>query len=243
MSVVGKVHSFETLGTVDGPGIRFILFLQGCPLRCKYCHNPDTWKLHNGNDMSVDEVMKEILKYETYIKSSGGGLTISGGEPLMQTEFLLELLAKCKEKNIHTAIDTSGIYFTSKIKEIIEATDLFLLDIKSIDETMHKNITTIELEPVLIFLNHLKKQKKKVWIRHVLIPDYTYNIDHLNRLGEFLKDYDNVERVEILPFHNLGKFKWHELNYKYEMENVREPSEKELEEAKTILRKYELNVI
>jgi len=233
---MGKIHSFESCGMIDGPGIRFITFFQGCPLRCQYCHNPDTWKLSEGKEYTSDEVLAEILKYERFIKR--GGVTISGGEPLMQKDFLLEILKKCKSKNIHTAVDTSGyVKNIDEYKDVIDNTDLFLLDIKSIDENIYEDLTGVKLEYTKKFLEYLKDINKKVWIRYVLVPGLTDNIEHIRALKEYLNTFTNIEKIEVLPFHKLGEYKWEELGYKYNLENTEAPNIELVKEVKDILEK------
>ena len=226
---MGLVHSFETFTTVDGPGIRFILFLSNCPLRCKYCHNPDTWAC-KGKEYSVDEIVNEILKYKNYYKN--GGVTISGGEPLLQIDFVIEIFKKLKKYNMHTAIDTSGITFNvnqiEKFDELNKYTDLYLLDIKEIDEKKHIELTGKSNKNILEFAQYLSKNNKKVWIRHVIVP--TINLDK-----EFIDTLNNVERVDVLPYHTLGVHKYKDLGLKYPLEGVRTPTSEEIKFAKEIL--------
>ncbi len=234
--MIGKIHSVETFGTVDGPGIRFVVFMQGCTLKCKYCHNRDTWKLNSGNQMSVSEILKEILKYKTYMDNSGGGVTVSGGEPLVQAEFVTELFKALKEFNIHTALDTSGsLPISDKIKELLKYTDLVILDIKHIDDNKCINLTGLSNKNNLDFARYLSNLKIPVWIRQVLIPGYTDDKFDLQKLKQFIDSLQNVEKVEILPYHDLGKFKWKELGDNYELENVKPPSDLDIEKAKNIL--------
>ena len=234
--MIGKIHSVETFGTVDGPGIRFVVFMQGCTLKCKYCHNRDTWKLNSGNQMSVSEILKEILKYKTYMDNSGGGVTVSGGEPLVQAEFVTELFKALKEFNIHTALDTSGsLPISDKIKELLKYTDLVILDIKHIDDNKCINLTGLSNKNNLDFARYLSNLKIPVWIRQVLIPGYTDDKFDLQKLKQFIDSLQNVEKVEILPYHDLGKFKWKELGDNYELENVKSPSDSDIEKAKNIL--------
>lgn len=234
--MIGKIHSVETFGTVDGPGIRFVVFMQGCTLKCKYCHNRDTWKLNSGNQMSVSEILKEILKYKTYMDNSGGGVTVSGGEPLVQAEFVTELFKALKEFNIHTALDTSGsLPISDKIKELLKYTDLVILDIKHIDDNKCINLTGLSNKNNLDFARYLSNLKIPVWIRQVLIPGYTDDKFDLQKLKQFIDSLQNVEKVEILPYHDLGKYKWKELGDNYELENVKPPSDLDIEKAKNIL--------
>lgn len=233
---MGLVHSFETFTTVDGPGIRFILFLSNCPLRCKYCHNPDTWAC-KGKEYSVDDIVNEILKYKNYYKN--GGVTISGGEPLLQIDFVIEIFKKLKKYNMHTAIDTSGITFNEnqieKFDELNKYTDLYLLDIKEIDDKKHLDLTGKSNKNILEFAQYLSKNNKKVWIRHVIIPTINLDKDDLIKTREFIDTLNNVERVDVLPYHTLGVHKYKELGLKYPLEGVRTPTSEEIKFAKEIL--------
>ena len=233
---MGLVHSFETFTTVDGPGIRFILFLSNCPLRCKYCHNPDTWAC-KGKEYSVDELVNEILKYKNYYKN--GGVTISGGEPLLQIDFVIEIFKKLKKYNMHTAIDTSGITFNEnqieKFDELNKYTDLYLLDIKEIDEKKHIELTGKSNKNILEFAQYLSKNNKKVWIRHVIVPTINLDKEDLIKTKEFIDTLNNVERVDVLPYHTLGVHKYKDLGLKYPLEGVRTPTSEEIKFAKEIL--------
>ena len=237
MSILCPIHSIETFGTVDGPGIRFVLFTQGCSLRCKYCQNRDTWDKKNGVLVSVDNVLEKIENYKNYIIPSGGGITISGGEPLLHQDFLIELLKKLKEKNYHTAIDTSGMFtITDKIKEIIKYTDLFLLDIKSINDEICKELTGFSNKLELEFARYLSHNNKHMWIRQVLIPGITDKEEDLLELKEFIDSLKTVDKVEILPYHDFGKFKWINLGLSYPLENVKKATSDDVESAKKLLK-------
>lgn len=234
--MIGKIHSTESFGTVDGPGIRFVVFMQGCSLKCKYCHNRDTWDTNSGTTISVSELVKEVLKYKTYIDNSNGGVTVSGGEPLLQTEFVTEFFKELKKLNIHTALDTAGsLPISDKIKELLKYTDLVLLDIKHINNEKAINLTGISNKNNLEFAKYLSNINIPVWIRQVLIPGYTDDKFDLIKLKEFLNTLKNVEKVEILPYHNLGKFKWEKLGDKYELENVKSPTNEDIQKAKNLL--------
>ena len=231
-----KVHSIESFGTVDGPGIRFVIFMQGCTLKCKYCHNRDTWNVKAGKEISINELIKEILNYKTYIDNSGGGVTVSGGEPLLQAEFVTELFKELKELGIHTALDTAGsIPLSSEIKELLKYTDLVLLDIKHIDDEKSKQLTGFSNKNNLEFAKYLNNVNIPVWIRQVLVPGYTDDKFDLQKLKNFLDTLSNVEKVEILPYHNLGMFKWKELGDTYELESVVPPSQEDIKKAEQIL--------
>ncbi|WP_288876093.1 pyruvate formate-lyase-activating protein [uncultured Fusobacterium sp.] len=233
--IIGNIHSYESFGTVDGPGIRFVVFLQGCPLRCKYCHNPDTWSITDSKiQESPREVFEKVKRYKKYFGKKGG-LTITGGEPLLQLDFVLELFKLCKEENIHTALDTSGYIFNNKVKKILEYTDLILLDIKSIDEEVYKNLTGVELTNTLEFAQYLNKINKKTWIRHVVVPEITDNDNLLTRLSDYISKLNNIENIEVLPYHKLGVFKYKELGLNYILDGIEELSKERLENAINIL--------
>lgn len=235
----GAVHSTETFGSVDGPGVRFVIFLKGCPMRCAYCHNPDTWSYDKGN-MTVDEILKKALRYRTYW-GSDGGITISGGEPLSQIDFLLGLLKKAKQNNVHTVIDTCGQPFTkeepffSKFEELMEYTDLLLVDIKHIDNEKHLRLTGHSNATILNMLRYLSDIHKPIWIRHVLVPQRSDDQEDLKRLAKFIQGLHNVKRVEVLPYHALGAYKWKELGYSYPLEGTKPPSKESVQDANTIL--------
>ncbi|WP_371410441.1 pyruvate formate-lyase-activating protein [Fusobacterium sp.] len=233
--MIGNIHSYESFGTVDGPGIRFVVFLQGCPLRCKYCHNPDTWSITDSKiQESPREVFEKVKRYKKYFGKKGG-LTITGGEPLLQLDFVLELFKLCKEENIHTALDTSGYIFNNKVKKILEYTDLILLDIKSIDEEVYKSLTGVELTNTLEFAQYLNKINKKTWIRHVVVPEITDNDNLLTRLSDYISKLNNIENIEVLPYHKLGVFKYKELGLNYVLDGIEELSKERLENAINIL--------
>ena len=232
----GYIHSIETFGTVDGPGIRFVVFMQGCPLKCMYCHNRDTWQTNSGNETNVDDLVNEIKRYIPYMKSSGGGVTVSGGEPLLQAKFVTTLFKKLKNLNIHTALDTAGsIPINSDIEELLKYTDLVLLDIKHIDSEKAKILTGLSNENNLNFAHFLNEKNIPVWIRQVLVPGYTDDKDDLTKLKNFISSLSNVEKIEILPYHDLGKFKWNELGFDYPLDGVRTATSDDLQLAKHIL--------
>ena len=231
-----KVHSIESFGTVDGPGIRFVLFLQGCHLQCKYCHNRDTWDINGGEYKSLDDIFEKIKRYKNYIIPSGGGITVTGGEPLLQVKFLIELFKKVKQEGITTCIDTSGmVNITEEIKELLKYTDLVLLDIKHIDDEKCKKLVGSSNKKELEFAKYLSENNIKMWIRQVIVPGYTDDENDLIKLKEFLKTLKTVEKVQLLPYHNMGKFKWEKLGQKYELENVRQANDDDIKKAKQIL--------
>ncbi len=266
MSTTGYVHSIDTFGSVDGPGVRFVAFMQGCMMRCRYCHNPDTWTLpegisSSGNSLSVcqslpkcsnnsenidfktytaEELLRQALRYKSYWKG-GGGITVSGGEPLLQAEFLSELFRLAKSKGVHTTLDTSGQPFTtdepsfSKFKELLKYTDLVILDIKHIDSEKHKILTGHTNDSILNLARFLNEIHKPMWIRHVLVPGVTDDEANLMGIRAFLDTLSNVEKVEILPYHTLGMYKWENLGIPYSLSDVRLPDEKDIKRAENIL--------
>lgn len=216
----GYVHSIETMGLLDGPNIRVVIFFQGCPLRCVFCHNPDTWLKCKANKFNSKEILDEIKKYKHYIEE-GGGVTFSGGEPLYQSEFLLETLKMCKKEGIHTCIDTSGTgYNKNVLEEILKYTDLVLLDIKAIDEVGYKNITGKEINEFNYFKQRLNESNKKVWIRQVIIPGINDTMEYIKGLKKYINSIKNIEKVELLPYHTMAIPKYKEMNIKYKLENV-----------------------
>ncbi|MCP1109440.1 pyruvate formate-lyase-activating protein [Ohessyouella blattaphilus] len=236
----GYIHSLESFGSVDGPGVRYVIFVAGCPMRCQYCHNPDTWKMNTGKEMTADELIEKALRYRSYWGSEGG-ITVSGGEPLMQLDFLLELFKKAKEQGIHTTIDTSGNPFTkrepffSKFNELLKYTDLIMLDIKHIDNAQHLKLTGQPNTNILEMAEYLSEIDKPVWIRHVLVPGRTDDDEYLHKLDAFIRTLTNVEKVEVLPYHNLGEYKWDELGYDYQLKGIEAPTKERIENAKKIL--------
>lgn len=235
-SLKARIHSFESFGTVDGPGIRFVLFMQGCSLKCKYCHNRDTWDSCGGTQYSLEEILDKIEKYKAYFIPSGGGVTISGGEPLLQLKFLLELLPELKKQNIHIAIDTSGSFdITDDMKKLIDLTDLFLLDIKCINDEICKDLTGVSNKQELSFAKYLSDIGKPMWIRQVLIPEITDKKEDLLKLKEFINNLKTVEKVEILPYHDMGKYKWEKLGIKYQLDGIKPATDEDVKKAKEIL--------
>jgi len=236
----GHIHSIETFGTKDGPGIRFVLFMQGCPLRCLYCHNPDTWIVSDAKyELTDRQAFDEIMKVKAFVK---GGITVSGGEPMLQTEFVLELFKLCKKENIHTAIDTSGFLLNEQVKELLDYTDLVLLDIKHINSDKYKELTAKSLEPTLNFMEYLAEINKPAWLRYVLVPHFTNDETDLHDWAEYASRFKNVERVDILPFHQMGSHKWEQLSKEYKLKNIEAPTSSEIEKAEAIFKSFGLNV-
>ncbi|SFR03147.1 pyruvate formate lyase activating enzyme [Lentzea waywayandensis] len=219
----GSVHSWDVATAVDGPGTRFVLFLSGCPLRCLYCHNPDTWHMRDGHRMTVDEVMVEVAKYQRFIEVAGGGLTISGGEPLLQPDFTAEVLHRAKQLGLHTALDTSGFLGARASEELLTDTDLVLLDIKSWDPVIYRHVTGGEVAPTLEFARRLSALHKPMWIRFVLVPGHTDAEDNVAGIASFVSTLDAVERVEVLPFHKLGAPKYAALGIPFPLADVPSP--------------------
>lgn len=235
--MIGHIHSTESFGAADGPGVRFIVFMQGCHMRCRYCHNPDTWKMDGGDEVTADEILKRALRFKPYW-GKDGGITISGGEPLLQIDFVIELFKKAKELGINTCIDTAGNPFTkedpffSKFEELMKYTDLLLLDLKEINPTRHKDLTGFDNSNIIEMAKYLSEINKPVWIRHVLVPEHSDFDEDLDALGYFIDTLSNVDRVEILPYHTLGKFKWENLGIPYTLESISPPSAERIENAK-----------
>lgn len=233
-SITGRVHSFESFSTLDGPGIRYVIFLQGCPLRCKYCHNRDTRDINLGEVYTVDGIVEKVLRYKEYMGDKGG-VTVSGGEPLMQIDFVIELFKELKKYGIHTTLDTSGYINVSKLKNLLEYTDLVLLDLKQMDNNVHKDLIGVSNEKILKFAKHLSDNNIPMWIRHVLVPGITDDEIHLNKLKEFIQTLKTVEKVEILKYHTMGKEKWDRIGEKYPLEGVPEATEQDKQKAEKIL--------
>lgn len=234
--MIGHIHSTESFGAADGPGVRFIVFMQGCHMRCRYCHNPDTWKMDGGDEVTADEILKRALRFKPYW-GKDGGITISGGEPLLQIDFVIELFKKAKELGINTCIDTAGNPFTkeepffSKFEELMKYTDLLLLDLKEINPARHKDLTGFDNSNIIEMAKYLSEINKPVWIRHVLVPEHSDFDEDLDALGDFIDTLSNVDRVEILPYHTLGKFKWENLGIPYTLESISPPSAERIEFA------------
>ena len=240
--IKGVIHSIESFGSVDGPGVRYIVFLQGCQMRCKYCHNPDTWAMKDKNsyEETPDKTLEKALRYKPYWRENGG-ITVSGGEALLQIDYVTELFRLAKLEGVNTTFDTSGNPFTfdepffSKFNELMKYTDLFMLDIKHIDAAKHKELTSWDNSNILDMAKYLSDNGKKMWIRHVLVPGVTDSEEDLKRLSEFVKSLKTVDRFEVLPYHTLGVFKWEELGIPYSLKDVNPPTKEEIARANDIL--------
>lgn len=241
-TITGRIHSVESCGTVDGPGIRFVIFTQGCPLRCLYCQNPDCRHIEDGKEVTVDELIAEMQKYSSYMRFSGGGVTITGGEPLMQPEFVQEIFRRCQELGIHTALDTSGYVNLTVAKQLLDYVDLVLLDIKSFDPQIYQKVTSVSLEPTLIFAKYLSEINKPTWIRFVLVPNLTDPLHNIKGLAKFVATLENVEKVEILPFHQMGKYKWEQLGYDYKLKDTQPPTPEMIQQVMDIFKRHNLKV-
>ncbi|MBR5156327.1 MAG: pyruvate formate lyase-activating protein [Clostridia bacterium] len=243
-SCKGVIHSLETFGSVDGPGVRFVVFLQGCKMRCKYCHNPETWSFESDDIYTPGELVEKVWKYRNYWGKNmeKGGVTVSGGEPLLQIEFVTEFFKILKERGVHTAIDTAGQPFSNdkdfltKFDELLKYTDLVLLDLKQFDSKEHKALTGFDNSNILEMAKYLSDKGIAMWIRHVLVPGLTDSEEDLAKMAQFIKSLKTVERVEVLPYHTLGLFKWDNLNYKYPLEGVKSPTSEEMKKAEAILK-------
>lgn len=238
--MLGYIHSKESFGAVDGPGIRYVLFMQGCPMRCKYCHNPDTWDFDKGEAITAQEVIKEYLKNRTFYQK--GGITVTGGEPLMQTDFLIELFTLAKNHQIHTCIDTSGVTYspdnheyTKKLNKLLNLTDLVMLDIKHIDSHVHKELTGKDNKNILAFAKYLSDKNIHLWIRHVIVPGITDNPGDLRRLGEFIGSLKTLKALDVLPYHTMGVSKYKELGIPYSLEGLDALSPNEAVKAKNLI--------
>lgn len=239
--MTGKIHSFESFGTVDGPGVRFVVFFQGCPMRCLYCHNPDTWTANAGTEYTAPKIIEKVERNKTFYTT--GGLTATGGEPMLQLDFLIELFTLAKQKGISTCLDTSGVMFDKsndermeKIDRLLEVCDLVMLDIKHIDDDEHKKLTSRSNKNILDFARYLNEKNVHMRIRHVIVPNITDKRDELLRLGEFLKPFKNIEKIETLPYHTLGKVKYENLGIDYPLGDTPQLTEADAENALEIIK-------
>lgn len=237
MKTRGRIHSYEVGSAVDGPGLRFVVFTQGCPLRCRYCHNPDTRDPLKGQEIAVEAILQEMEKYHSYFDHGRGGLTVSGGEPLLQAEFVASLFEAAQSKKIHTALDTSGFASEHHLQMVLRHTDLVLLDIKSSDPLTYRNLTHVDLTPTLEALQTIEQYEKPFWVRFVLIPGVTDALSNLEGLAEICAPLRHLQRIEILPFHHLGAYKWKELGLDFELEQTPTPTADQINEAQNILRR------
>lgn len=235
----GYIHSFESFGSVDGPGVRFVVFLNGCSMRCKYCHNPDTWEF-GGDTFSAAEVLQKALKYKSYWGGKGG-ITVSGGEPMLQMQFVTELFTEAKKKGVNTCLDTSGVAFnpddTAETDKLLDVTDLVMLDIKHIDDEKHKELTGHSNKNILAFARYLDSKKIPVWIRHVVVPGITFDEKYLELLGEFIGTLSNVGKIETLPYHSLAIPKYDKLGIDYPLRDTPNATKEQAARAKEIIEK------
>lgn len=236
-AVLGRIHSTESMGAVDGPGLRFVIFTQGCKMRCKYCHNPDTWNMKGGQERTVGSLMAEIEPYKAFMEASGGGVTVSGGEPLLQPDFVAALFAECHAHGISTCLDTNG-YTTPELADpVLDHTDLVMLDIKQADPDRHKELTGVESTLTLGILQHVAARGVRLWIRYVLVPGWSDDSADVERLGALLDQLPpgSVERIQVLPYHLMGRYKWETLGIRYELEGVEPPPKAVVERVKAQL--------
>lgn len=236
--MIGRIHSLESFGTVDGPGVRFVAFMQGCPLRCLFCHNPDTWNPQGScqYEFTPKQLLDEVVRYRSFIKN--GGVTVSGGEPLMQADFVSEFFRLCHSEGIHTAVDTSGALITERVFNMLDNTDLVLLDIKTMDPELYTRLTGVRQENNLAFLDVLEERGITTWIRHVVVPGLTDNDKWLRQLGQYVARYDCVEKIEILPYHTLGEYKYQKLGLEYSLDGVPPLSAERANEIRKIMSEY-----
>ena len=234
----GFVHSVETFGAVDGPGIRYVVFMQGCPIRCIFCHNPDSWKIGAGKKMSVGQLVKDIKPYLNYIKE--GGVTFSGGEPLLQAKFVKKATKKLHRLGLHVAIDTAGSLPLSQTKEAIDLCDMILLDVKAFDPELYRQVTGGSDLNNKATLEYCEQTKKPVWVRHVVVPAYTMQDSHLEALAKYLSQFSCIQNVELLPFHKMGEYKWKDLGYDYKLFDTPAPTKEQMQKVKAIFKKYNL---
>jgi len=239
---MGFLHSFTTGSTVDGPGVRVVAWTAGCLFRCLYCHNPDTWSMKNGVPVTIERATEELRKYRFGLKTMSGGFTTSGGEPLMQHRFVLKLFRAAQSMGIHTALDTNGYLGDRLTDQELEAINLVLLDIKTWDPERHRHLTGMEVGPVLAFARRLAARNRPVWLRFVLVPGLTDDLDDITNIAQFAAGLGNVKRVDVLPFHQMGRFKWKELSMDYTLQNVEPPSAEVVERACEQFRSAGLNV-
>ncbi|WP_371376094.1 pyruvate formate lyase 1-activating protein [Thalassotalea aquiviva] len=241
----GRIHSIETCGTVDGPGIRFIVFMQGCLMRCKYCHNRDSWDEDAGEVKTVDQMMEEILPYKHFFRANGGGVTASGGEATLQAEFVTELFKRCKAEGIHTCLDTNGFVknHNKRIDDLLAVTDLVMLDLKQMQDKTHIDLTKVSNRYAIAFAKHLQDINKPTWARYVVVPGYSDDMPSAKMLADFIAPMKNIERLELLPYHSLGEYKWAEFGEKYELEGISPPSKATMKALELVFKDSGINVI
>ncbi|MBM7557602.1 pyruvate formate-lyase-activating protein [Halanaerobacter jeridensis] len=237
----GYIHSVESFSTQDGPGIRYVVFMQGCPLRCKYCHNPDTWQKNKGEQISISTMMEKIKSCQPYFNKQGG-VTISGGEPTLQIDFVADLLTACKEEGIHTALDTSGYVKQDEFKKLLPNLDLVLLDLKHLDDKQHQDLTGVSNQKTLDLIKLLESERQPYWIKHVIVPGITDDLDKIKELASYLKSLSYLKKVQLLPYHRLGVHKWEELGLDYQLSETEPPSEEKLEKIKEIIKQQNIKV-
>lgn len=245
MTQIGRIHSTESCGTVDGPGIRFIVFMQGCLMRCQYCHNRDSWDLQGGKETTVAELMQELLTYKPFMNATGGGVTASGGEAMLQPEFVRDLFTACQAEGINTCLDTNGHVrkYTPVIDEVLDASDLVMLDLKQLNDGVHQELTGVSNKRTLEFAEHLAKRNQRTWVRYVVVPGFTDDDESAHLLGQFIQNMTNIEKVELLPYHELGLHKWKTMGYDYPLDGVAPPTRETMERIKAILLQYNENVM
>lgn len=238
--VKGRIHSIESFGAVDGPGVRFIVFFQGCPLRCLFCHNPDSWSFTDGEEKTAGEMIDQIIGYRSFIQK--GGVTLSGGEPMAQPEFCKAILTLCKQEGLHTAVDTSGGVPLKIAKDVIDTADMLLLDIKDYNDEDCITLTGKSNKNALDILNYCEETNKRIWVRHVCVPEYTLVEEKLEKLAEFLSKYKCIEKVELIPFHQMGMYKWDFVDTEYQLTDIEVPSNDSMAKAKEIFTKHGLKL-
>ena len=243
--MLGRVHSFESFGTVDGPGTRFVVFLQGCLFKCKYCHNRDTWDLDGGELYSVTEVIEKILPYAKFMDASGGGVTVTGGEPVLQAPFVALLFKKLRENNLHTCLDTNGYVgvYSDEVHDMIAESDLIMVDIKHLDDAKHHQLVGVSNQRTLRFVRHLADIGQRARVRYVVVPGYSDDLHDVEALAQFISPMKNIEQVELLPYHNLGSHKWKTMGLEYPLEGMAPPNSESMAEIQALLESYGLNIL
>lgn len=239
-----RIHSIETMGSVDGPGLRYVIFFQGCNMKCLYCHNRDTWDKSSGEIKSIDDITNQIDSLKGFYVSDSGGITVSGGEPLLQSNVISILFDNIHDMNLTTAVDTSGhVVLSESVKDVLCKTDYLLLDVKSLNENIHKELTGVNRNLVELFFEYVRGLNTKIWIRYVYVPGYTNSMDDLKALTEFVNSFKNIERVDILPYHVFGKEKWVSLGYKYPLEGLEVPTITEVNDFKRYIKEHTLVIV